>query len=91
MLFLSEKFKVYKTQGNYNNEVGLPLTIFNLDNSYDIAVLEMGMSSFGEIHNMAKAARPDIAMITNIGMSHIENLKTRENILKSKARDYRLF
>lgn len=81
---LSEKFKVYKTQGNYNNEVGLPLTIFNLDNSYDIAVLEMGMSSFGEIHNMAKAARPDIAMITNIGMSHIENLKTRENILKAK-------
>lgn len=81
---LKEKFKVYKTQGNFNNEVGLPLTIFNLDKSYDIAVLEMGMSHFGEIHKMAKAARPDIALITNIGMSHIENLKTRENILKAK-------
>lgn len=81
---LSEKFKVYKTQGNFNNEIGLPLMIFNLDKTYDIAVLEMGMNHFGEIHKMAKAARPDIALITNIGMSHIENLKTRENILKAK-------
>lgn len=81
---LSEKYKVYKTQGNYNNEIGLPLTIFSLDNSYDIAVLEMGMSNFFEIHNMAKAAKPDLALITNIGISHIENLKTRENILGAK-------
>ncbi|WP_026881279.1 UDP-N-acetylmuramoyl-tripeptide--D-alanyl-D-alanine ligase [Clostridium akagii] len=81
---LSEKYKVYKTQGNFNNEIGLPLTIFNLDNTYDIAVLEMGMSHFFEIHNMAKTAKPDIAIITNIGISHIENLKTRDNILKAK-------
>ncbi len=81
---LSEKYKVYKTQGNFNNEIGLPLTIFNLDHTYDIAVLEMGMSHFFEIHNMAKAAKPDIAIITNIGISHIENLKTQENILKAK-------
>jgi UDP-N-acetylmuramoyl-tripeptide--D-alanyl-D-alanine ligase len=81
---LSEKYKVYKTQGNYNNEIGLPLTIFNLDKSYDIAVLEMGMNHFFEIHNMAKAAKPDLAIITNIGISHIENLKTRENILAAK-------
>jgi UDP-N-acetylmuramoyl-tripeptide--D-alanyl-D-alanine ligase len=81
---LSEKYKVYKTQGNYNNEIGLPLTIFNLDKSYDIAVLEMGMNHFFEIHNMAKAAKPDLALITNIGISHIENLKTRENILAAK-------
>ncbi|WP_287823751.1 UDP-N-acetylmuramoyl-tripeptide--D-alanyl-D-alanine ligase [Clostridium sp.] len=81
---LSEKYKVFKTQGNFNNEIGLPLMIFNLDNTYDIAVLEMGMSNFFEIHNMAKAAKPDIAIITNIGISHIENLKTRENILKAK-------
>lgn len=81
---LSEKYKVYKTQGNYNNEIGLPLMIFNLDKTYDIAVLEMGMSNSGEIHKMAKAARPDIALITNVGISHIENLKTRENILKAK-------
>lgn len=81
---LSEKFKVFKTKGNFNNEIGLPLMIFNLDNSYDIAILEMGMSNFGEIHNMTEAAVPDIAIITNVGVSHIENLKTRKNILKSK-------
>lgn len=81
---LSEKYKVYKTQGNFNNEIGLPLTIFKLDKSYDIAVLEMGMNHFFEIHNMAKAAKPDMALITNIGISHIENLGTRENILKAK-------
>ncbi|WMJ81365.1 UDP-N-acetylmuramoyl-tripeptide--D-alanyl-D-alanine ligase [Clostridium sp. MB40-C1] len=81
---LSSKFKVFKTKGNFNNEIGLPLMIFELDNSYDVAVLEMGMSDFGEIHRLAKTARPDIAMITNIGISHIENLKTRENILKAK-------
>lgn len=81
---LSEKFKVFKTHGNFNNEIGLPLMIFNLDKSYDIAVLELGISHFGEMHRMAKAAGPDIAIITNIGISHIENLKTRENILKEK-------
>ncbi|MCR6515409.1 UDP-N-acetylmuramoyl-tripeptide--D-alanyl-D-alanine ligase [Clostridium sp. LY3-2] len=82
--FLSGKYKVYKTKGNFNNEIGLPLTILNLDSSIDVAVLEMGMSDFKEIHNLAKCARPDIALITNIGVSHIENLKTRDNILKAK-------
>ncbi|MCY6959633.1 UDP-N-acetylmuramoyl-tripeptide--D-alanyl-D-alanine ligase [Clostridium brassicae] len=81
---LGSKFKVFKTKGNFNNEIGLPLMIFELDNSYDVAVLEMGMSDFGEIHRLAKTARPDIAIITNVGISHIENLKTRENILKAK-------
>lgn len=81
---LSSKFKVFKTKGNFNNEIGLPLMIFNLDNSYDVAVLEMGMSNFGEIHRLADIARPDIAAITNIGISHIENLGSRENIMKAK-------
>ncbi|MCM8711005.1 UDP-N-acetylmuramoyl-tripeptide--D-alanyl-D-alanine ligase [Clostridium sp. SYSU_GA19001] len=81
---LSSKYKVFKTKGNFNNEIGLPLMVFNLDNSYDVAVLEMGMSSLGEIHRLAEVARPDIAIITNIGVSHIEYLKTRENILKAK-------
>lgn len=82
--FLGYKYKVFKTKGNFNNEIGLPLMIFQLDESYDIAVLEMGMSNLNEIHNLAKIAAPDIALITNIGISHIENLKTRENILKAK-------
>lgn len=81
---LSRKYKVFKTIGNFNNEIGLPLMIFKLDNSYDIAVLEMGMSNFGEIDNLARISRPEIALITNIGISHIENLGTRENILKAK-------
>ena len=81
---LGEKFKVFKTLGNFNNEIGLPMMIFKLDKSYDVAVLEMGMSDFGEIHNLCETSKPDIAIITNIGMSHIENLKTRENILKAK-------
>lgn len=81
---LGSKYKVFKTKGNFNNEIGLPLMIFSLDRSYDIAVLEMGMSNEGEIHNLAYAAKPDIALITNVGISHIENLGTRENILKAK-------
>lgn len=82
--FLSDKYKVFKTKGNFNNEIGLPLMIFSLDETYDVAVLEMGMNNLGEIHNLANAAMPDIAVITNVGISHIENLKTRENILKAK-------
>lgn len=82
--FLSGKYKVFKTKGNFNNEIGLPLMVLQLDSSIDVAVLEMGMSDFNEIHNLADCARPDIAMITNIGVSHIENLKTRDNILKAK-------
>lgn len=82
--FLSTKLKVFKTKGNFNNEIGLPLMIFNITNEYDVAVLEMGMSDLGEIHRLADVARPDIAIISNIGVSHIEYLKTRENILKAK-------
>lgn len=82
--FLSGKYKVFKTKGNFNNHIGLPLMILSLDSSIEVAVLELGMSNLGEIHTLADCARPDIALITNIGLSHIENLKTRENILKAK-------
>lgn len=88
---LGERYKVFKTLGNFNNEVGLPLMIFKLDKSYDIAVLEMGMSNLGEIERLARVANPDIAIITNVGLSHIENLKTRENILKAKMEITTLF
>lgn len=82
--FLSGKYKVFKTQGNFNNDIGLPLMIFELSKDYDIAVLEMGMNNFGEINKLASIALPDVAAITNIGVAHIEYLKTRENILKEK-------
>jgi UDP-N-acetylmuramoyl-tripeptide--D-alanyl-D-alanine ligase len=81
---LSSKYKVFKTEGNFNNQIGLPLMIFKLDNSYDIAVLEMGMNNLNEIHSMAKAARPNLALITNVGTAHIGMLGSRENILKAK-------
>jgi len=82
---LSEKFETVKTIGNYNNEIGLPLTVFNINNKTEAIVLEMGMNNLGEIHNLADIARPDIAIITNIGTAHIENLGSRENILKAKT------
>lgn len=81
---LSTKYKVFKTRGNYNNELGLPLMLLSMDSSFDMAVLEMGMSSIGEIHFLSEIVRQDAALITNIGVSHIELLKTRENILKAK-------
>jgi UDP-N-acetylmuramoyl-tripeptide--D-alanyl-D-alanine ligase len=81
---LSQKFNVLKTHGNYNNEIGLPLTIFKLDCFHEAAVIEMGMSGLGEISRLTSIARPDIAVITNIGLSHIEKLGSRQNILKAK-------
>ncbi len=82
--FLSGRYKVFKTEGNFNNDIGLPLMILKLNEKYDIAVLEMGMNNFGEIDYLADISRPDVAVITNVGVAHIEYLKTRENILKEK-------
>lgn len=81
---LSVKGKTLKTKGNFNNEVGMPLTIFNMTKDTVSAVLEMGMSDFGEISLLTGVAKPNVGVITNIGVSHIETLKTRENILKAK-------
>ena len=82
---LSQKYKVLKTQGNFNNEIGLPLTIFRLTEEDEIAVLEMGISDFGEMTRLTKIAQPDICVITNIGLCHLENLKSRDGILKAKT------
>ena len=81
---LTMKYNTVKTQGNFNNDIGLPLTVFRLEHKHEAVVLEMGMSHFGEIHYLASIAKPDIAVITNIGMSHIENLGSQENIYRSK-------
>lgn len=82
---LSQKYNVLKTAGNFNNEIGLPLTIFNIREEHQVAVLEMGISDFGEMHRLAKMARPDICVITNIGLCHLENLIDRDGILKAKT------
>lgn len=81
---LSAQFNTLKTEGNLNNDVGLPKTLFCLEEKCEAAVIEMGMSDRGEISELSKAAHPGCAVITNIGFCHIENLKTRENILAAK-------
>ena len=82
---LSQKYCVLKTEGNFNNEVGLPLTVFNLREEHQVAVLEMGISDFGEMTRLARIARPDLCVITNIGCAHLEQLKNRDGILKAKT------
>lgn len=81
---LESKFHTLKTQGNLNNEIGMPKTLFGLEDSHGAAVIEMGMSHFGEISRLSRTSRPTIGVITNIGFSHIENLKTQEGILQAK-------
>lgn len=81
---MSSKYNTLKNEGNLNNEIGVPLTLFRLDDSHEAAVIEMGMSGFDEISRITKAVRPDAAIISNIGVSHIENLGSREGILKAK-------
>ncbi len=81
---LSKKYEVLKTQGNFNNEIGLPLTFFNLEERHEAAVIEMGMSGFGEIGRLTAIAQPQVAVITNIGVSHIEKLGSQQGILKAK-------
>ncbi|NLP27133.1 MAG: UDP-N-acetylmuramoyl-tripeptide--D-alanyl-D-alanine ligase [Clostridiales bacterium] len=83
-LVLSEKYKTLKTKGNLNNEIGLPKTLLDINKEHRAAVIEMGMSGFGEIERLSNAALPTISVITNIGFSHIESLKTQEGILKAK-------
>lgn len=83
-LVMSKKFKTLKTQKNFNNEIGLPMTLFNLSSEHEAAVIEMGMSNLGEISRLSLTAKPNLCLVTNIGFSHIENLGSQENILKAK-------
>jgi len=82
---LSAVTRVHKAEGNRNNELGLPLTVLGADDSHDTIVLEMGMRGLGQIEYLCNIARPDISVITNIGISHLELLGSRENILKAKS------
>ena len=82
---LKEKYRTLKTEGNFNNELGLPLTVFRLRDEDEIAVLEMGISDFGEMHRLARIARPNTCVITNIGTCHLENLGDRDGVLRAKT------
>lgn len=81
---LETTYKVHKTAGNYNNHIGLPLTILQMDTDVDIVVLEMGMSSRGEIEVLSAIGQPDVAIITNIGESHLLQLGSRKEIARAK-------
>ncbi len=82
---LSEKYCVLKTEGNYNNEIGVPLTLLRIRPEHEAAVVEMGISDFGEMHRLSKMVRPNICVITNIGQCHLENLGDRDGVLKAKT------
>ncbi len=82
---LEKRYKVVKTEGNFNNGLGLPLTIMSIKRDTEIAVVEMGMNHFGEMRLLSSIAMPGMCIMTNIGISHIENLGSRENILKAKS------
>lgn len=81
---LNQKYKTQKTMGNYNNELGLPLSILNLKEETELAVLEMGMDRLGDIDLLSNIARPDIAIIVNVTDTHLGSLGSKENILKAK-------
>ncbi|SDB33437.1 UDP-N-acetylmuramoyl-tripeptide--D-alanyl-D-alanine ligase [Eubacterium oxidoreducens] len=82
---LEQKYKVLKTDGNFNNEVGLPLTIFRIEEEHEVAVLEMGISEFHEMERLARIANPDYVVMTNIGACHLENLIDLDGVLKAKS------
>ena len=82
---LSAHFNVMKTQGNLNNETGVPLTLFSLEPEHEVAVVEMGTNHFGEIGRIAAMVQPDVCLFTNIGYAHVENFGTREGIFQGKT------
>jgi UDP-N-acetylmuramoyl-tripeptide--D-alanyl-D-alanine ligase len=82
---IEEGFNTLSTSGNFNNEIGVPLTLLGLSQTHEWAVVEMGMNHAGEIHNLAMTAKPDIGIITNVGPAHIEGLGSIKNILNAKA------
>ena len=82
---LAQKYNVHKTGVNFNNELGVPITLFGLEESHEVAVIEMGISGFGEMTRLSKMVRPDISVITNIGYCHLENLGDRDGVLRAKT------
>lgn len=82
---LSQSFNVHKTQGNFNNELGVPLTLFGLEENHQVAVIEMGISDFNEMTRLSKIVKPNICVLTNVGDCHLENLGDRNGVLKAKT------
>ena len=86
---LARRFCTHKTQGNFNNNLGLPLTLFGLEKAHQAAVSEMGISHFGEMELLSRSARPNLVLMTNIGSSHLEFLGDRAGVLRAKSEIFR--
>jgi len=86
---LERTYRTARTEGNHNNNIGLPMTILDMPDDTETAVLELGMNHFGEMARLTSIAKPDIAVITNIGTMHIEHLGSREGILQAKLEIFR--
>lgn len=82
---LAQKYNVLKTEGNYNNEIGLPLTVFRIQEEHELAILEMGIDHFGDMHKLATISQPNVCVITNIGLAHMENFGDRNGTLRAKT------
>lgn len=85
---LSQQFKTYATQGNLNNHIGVPLTLLSIDDSYEVAIVEMGANHIGEIEFLANIARPTFGFITNVGKAHLEGFGSFEGVKKTKGELY---
>ena len=86
---LSQKYKVYATQGNYNNHIGVPLTLLSIKDDIEIAIIEMGANHAGEIEFLCNICQPNYGLITNIGKAHLEGFGSIETIIKTKTALYR--
>ena len=82
---LSRKYYLLKTAGNFNNELGVPFTLFRIRQEHQLAVIEMGISDFGEMHRLTNMVKPNAVILTNIGSCHLENLKSRDGVLQAKT------
>src|SRR5690606_1879539 len=82
---LSQKYKTYSTQGNLNNHIGVPLTLLSIDNSYEVAIVEMGANHVGEIALLSNIARPTHGLITNVGKAHLEGFGSFEGVKQAKG------
>lgn len=87
---LSQKYKVLKTAGNFNNEIGMPLTLLRIREEHEVAVIEMGINHFGEMERLTKVALPDLFVMTNIGACHLENLGDLDGVLEAKTEGFPL-
>ncbi|MCC6093640.1 MAG: UDP-N-acetylmuramoyl-tripeptide--D-alanyl-D-alanine ligase [Eubacterium sp.] len=88
---LSQRYRVLKTEGNFNNELGVPMTVFRMREDDEIGVIEMGINHFGEMHRLASIVHPDTVIMTNIGTAHLEFLKSRDGILQAKSEVFDFF